>query len=101
MYYQLIIRYEFTDLMPVCVPYGNEVALSSASLLLDLQVELQPSIAIPCIVSFAAGQERRVYFSVAGAALSHLPVSGPVTDKSSKVNQWEQSIQNISLIKHY
>ena len=34
------------------------------------QVELQPNQAIPCIVSFSPGQERRVYFSVSGAALS-------------------------------
>jgi hypothetical protein len=33
------------------------------------QVELQPTTAIPCIVSFAPGQERRVYFAVSGEAL--------------------------------
>ena len=45
----------------------------TATCFIPLQVELQPSLAIPCIVSFSPGQERRVYFSVAGAALSSLP----------------------------
>jgi len=36
------------------------------------QVDFQPSAAIPCVVSFAPGQERRVYFSVAGVALTKL-----------------------------
>ncbi|GLC45077.1 hypothetical protein PLESTB_001465900 [Pleodorina starrii] len=33
------------------------------------EVELQAGSAIPCIVSFAPGQERRVYFAAAGPAL--------------------------------
>lgn len=48
-----------------------------------MQVDLQPASAIPCIVSFQPGQERRVYFSLAGAALALVTdyVAGaPVTE---------------------
>ncbi|MEW5299570.1 MAG: hypothetical protein WDW36_002571 [Sanguina aurantia] len=34
-------------------------------------VELQSGSAIPCVVSFAPGQEKRVYFAAGGVALSH------------------------------
>ncbi|KAG2483345.1 hypothetical protein HYH03_017793 [Edaphochlamys debaryana] len=36
------------------------------------EVELQAGSAIPCIVSFSPGQERRVYFAAAGPALKRL-----------------------------
>ena len=65
---QLLSRGSYDSSAPLPAPPGWEARG------LDIneghQVELQASSAIPCIVSFSPGQERRVYFSVSGAPLS-------------------------------
>lgn len=65
---QLMSRGSYDSHAPLPAPNGWEARG------LDIneghQVELQASSAIPCIVSFSPGQERRVYFSVSGAPLS-------------------------------
>lgn len=55
------------------------------------QVELLASAAIPCVVSFAPGQERRVYFSAAGASISRLPPGGGTTGDLSRTNSSSSS----------
>ncbi|GIL98320.1 hypothetical protein Vretimale_3711 [Volvox reticuliferus] len=50
-------------------PAGTDVEGREWDVLEGQEVELQADSAIPCIVSFSPGQERRVYFAAAGPAL--------------------------------
>ncbi|GFR43644.1 hypothetical protein Agub_g4746, partial [Astrephomene gubernaculifera] len=55
---------------PTCpVPQSGDVEGREWDVQEGQEVELEASSAIPCIVSFAPGQERRVYFAAAGPAL--------------------------------
>ena len=65
---QLLSRGSYDSHAPMPAPNGWEARGLDISE--GHQVELQASSAIPCIVSFSPGQERRVYFSVSGAPLS-------------------------------
>lgn len=45
------------------VPAVTEAELKQVDIQEGYQVDLIPGAAIPCVVSFAPGQERRVYFA--------------------------------------
>jgi hypothetical protein len=47
-------------------------------------VDLIPGSAIPCVVSFAPGQERRVYFAVAGLQLRRLSQHEPGAERQQQ-----------------
>jgi hypothetical protein len=47
-------------------------------------VDLIPGSAIPCVVSFAPGQERRVYFAVAGLQLRRLSHHEPGAERQQQ-----------------
>lgn len=45
------------------VPTITEADLKQVDIQEGYQVDLAPGAAVPCVVSFAPGQERRVYFA--------------------------------------
>ncbi|KAF8073073.1 ema [Scenedesmus sp. PABB004] len=50
----------------------SEAELKQVDIQEGFQVDLAPGSALPCVVSFAPGQERRVYFAVAGLSRKQL-----------------------------
>jgi hypothetical protein len=52
------------------VPTVSEADLKQIDIQEGYQVDLAPGSALPCVVSFAPGQERRVYFAGARAGVS-------------------------------
>lgn len=67
------------------VPSASDQELKEADIHEGMQVELVPGSAIGCVVSFAPGQERKVYFAVAGLSLQKL--SSMEKDHSRLANQ--------------
>jgi hypothetical protein len=58
---QLLLSGSVLRLPPV--PTVSEAELKQVDIQEGFQVDLAPGAAVPCVVSFAPGQERRVYFA--------------------------------------
>jgi hypothetical protein len=58
---QLLLSGSVSRLPPV--PTVTEADLKQVDIQEGYQVDLAPGSAVPCVVSFAPGQERRVYFA--------------------------------------
>lgn len=63
------------------------------------QVELSAASALPCIVSFAAGQERRVYFAVVGAALPWAQHAADARARGGGAS-WAQHADGLAAVLH-
>jgi hypothetical protein len=67
---QLLLSGGVSRLPPV--PTVTEADLKQVDIQEGYQVDLAPGSAVPCVVSFAPGQERRVYFAGGSGVLRAL-----------------------------